>query len=76
MKLSVSLTDGDVALIDAYARESGLASRSAVVQLAVRHLRQASLEDDYDAAWREWESSGEEAAWAAATSDGLDRAAR
>ena len=76
MKLSISLSEEDVALLDAYAREAGLPSRSAVVQRAVRLLRHPDLEDDYAAAWDEWRSSGQEAEWEGTTADGLDDAPR
>lgn len=76
MKLSISLPDDDVAIIDAYVRAAGMPSRSAAVQRAVRMLRLPDLEQDYEAAWREWEYSGDEAAWAATTGDGLVDAAR
>ncbi len=76
MKLSLSLTESDVALLDEFARTSGLSSRSAAVQRAIRMLRLTDLEQDYAAAWDDWESSGEQAAWDAVTADGLDNAAR
>jgi Arc/MetJ-type ribon-helix-helix transcriptional regulator len=76
MKLSVSLSEEDVALLDEYARMSGLGSRSAALQHAVRLLRHAELEQDYAAAWEEWESSGELAAWEGAVGDGLTDEAR
>lgn len=76
MKLSVSVSEDDVALLDAYARASGLRSRSAALQHAIRLLRHAGLEEDYAAAWSEWESSGERAAWEGTAGDGLTVAAR
>jgi Arc/MetJ-type ribon-helix-helix transcriptional regulator len=76
MKLSVSLSDDDVAILDEYVRASGLRSRSAALQRAIRLLRHPYLEDDYAAAWDEWESSGERAAWDAVTADGLADVAR
>lgn len=76
MKLSVSLPDEDVAVLDDYARAQGLKSRSAAVQRAIRLLRHPDLEADYAAAWDEWEASGEEAAWETAAADGLADAAR
>jgi len=76
MKLSVSLSAQDVALLDQYARAAGLSSRSAAVQQAIRLLRLADLEDDYAAAWDEWESAGEQALWDATAADGLSSAAR
>lgn len=75
MKLSVSLSDEDVALLDEYARTSGLKGRSAVVQHALRLLRQAELEQDYAAAWGEWEGS-DGAAWDTTVADGLTDAPR
>jgi Arc/MetJ-type ribon-helix-helix transcriptional regulator len=76
MKLSVSLPDEDVALLDEYARTSGLKSRSAALHHAIRLLRHPDLEQDYTAAWNEWEASGEQADWDATAADGLARAAR
>ena len=76
MKLSVSLPDEDVAILDDYARSAGLRSRSAAVQYAIRLLRLPDLEQDYAAAWQEWESSGEQAAWDGTSADGLTDAAR
>ena len=76
MKLSVSLSDDDVALLDEYARTAGLKGRSAVIQHALRLLRQAELEEDYAAAWEEWESTGEQSAWDVTAGDGLVDAPR
>lgn len=75
MKLSISLPEEDVVLLDEYARVSGLRSRSAAVQHAIRLLKHADLEQEYTAAWQEWESSGERAAWDATSADGLADAA-
>lgn len=76
MKLSVSLPDEDVAILDEYARATGLTSRSAALQRAVRMLRHPDLEADYEAAWQEWEASGDEAEWAVTAADGVADAAR
>ncbi len=76
MKLSVSLSEQDVAVLDAYARAAGLRSRSAAVRHAIGLLPQADLEDDYAAAWEDWESSGERVAWETTTADGLIDAPR
>lgn len=76
MKLSVSLSSDEVAAVDAYARTTGLASRSAVIQHAIRLLEQSDLERDYEAAWEEWEASGEQAVWAGTASDEMADAAR
>lgn len=76
MKLSVSLPDEDIALLDEYVHSAGLASRSAAVQHAVRLLRHPYLERDYEAAWAEWDSSGEQTLWEGTAADGLADAAR
>jgi hypothetical protein len=44
VKLSISLSDEDVRLLDEYARSAGLASRSAAAQRAIRLLRNEDLE--------------------------------
>ena len=71
MKISVSLPDEDIALLDEHARRAGLQSRSAAVHQAVRLLGQRDLEIEYENAWGEWESSGERDAWENVTADGL-----
>lgn len=76
MKLSVSLPDEDVATLDEFARAAGLPSRSAALQHAVRLLRLPELERDYEAAWEEWEASGDYQAWDVAVADGIADAAR
>ncbi len=75
MKLSVSLPEEDVAVLDAYVREHALTSRSAALQKAVRMLKHPRLEQDYAEAWREWEGSGDQARWDTTVGDGLDDAA-
>ena len=76
MKLSISLSEDDLAVLDSYARSSGLRSRSAAIQHAIRLLRDADLEGDYTAAWDDWESSVDRAAWEGTVGDGLTDAAR
>lgn len=76
MKLSISLSEAEVALLDRYAKAAGLNSRSAAVQQAIRMLGDPELDDAYAAAWEEWEASGEAAAWENTASDGLSRAPR
>lgn len=76
MKLSVSLPDEDVAILDEFARTAGLPSRSAALQHAVRMLRLPDLEHDYEAAWQEWEDSSDQAAWSVTAADGTIDVAR
>jgi len=71
MKLSVSLSEEDVAFLDEYAEALKMSSRSAVVQRAVRLLRASGLAPAYADAWKEWEESGEAATWESAAADGL-----
>ncbi len=72
MKLSVSLPDGDVAFLDAYAREHGLDSRSGVLHEALALLRERAMSADYLAAWDEWADDADNAVWDSAAADGLD----
>ncbi|MEJ7892535.1 MAG: ribbon-helix-helix domain-containing protein [Solirubrobacteraceae bacterium] len=71
MKISVSLSEKDVAVLDEYARTSGVGTRSAAVQHAVRLLRHPHLGDQYEAAWKEWEESEDAALWDSTVGDGL-----
>ena len=76
MKLSVSLPEEDVEFLDEYAKGQGIASRSAVVQRAVRLLRATGLAPAYAAAWEEWEASGDAKAWDFVVGDGLETTRR
>lgn len=76
MKISVSLPEEDVAVLDEFARATGLPSRSAALRRAVAMLRLPQLERDYESAWQEWEASGEHEAWETSAADGLADAAR
>jgi Arc/MetJ-type ribon-helix-helix transcriptional regulator len=76
MKLSVSLPAEDVAALDEFARAAGLPSRSAALHHAVRMLRLPGLEQDYEAAWDEWQATGEQASWSVTAADGVADAAR
>ena len=71
MKLSISLPERDVDLLDEYVRTRRVKSRSAAVQRAVDLLRAVDLADDYAAAWAEWQAGGDESAWDRTTHDGL-----
>jgi hypothetical protein len=76
MKLSVSLSDEDVAALDAYVRRAGLSSRSAGLQRAVQMLRYPDLEDDYADAWAQWSTDECSGGWESTTGDGVADAAR
>ena len=76
MKISVSVPDRDLERLDRYVREAGLASRSAAIQRAIRLLDGDRLEQDYAAAFEEWDASGERDAWEAVAGDVIDRAPR
>lgn len=76
MKISVSLTESDLVALDEYAAQTGLASRSAAVQHAVRLLGASKLGDEYAAAWAEWDASGDAELWEQAVGDGLADAPR
>ncbi|WP_370333624.1 antitoxin [Mycolicibacterium hippocampi] len=76
MKLSVSLSGEDIAVLDDYIRRTGLPSRSAGVQRAVQMLRYPSLGEDYAEAWAEWFSAEGSEAWDDTVSDGVADAAR
>jgi Arc/MetJ-type ribon-helix-helix transcriptional regulator len=76
MKLSVSLSDEDVRVLDAYVKRTGLPSRSAAVQRAIRMLRYPALEEDYGNAWAEWSAAGEGDVWEDAMGDGFGDVAR
>lgn len=71
MKLSVSLPLEDVAVLDEHARRAELSSRSAALRDAIRLLRDVGLEQEYAAAWEEWQGSEDAAMWEATIGDGL-----
>jgi Arc/MetJ-type ribon-helix-helix transcriptional regulator len=75
VKLSVSLSEEDVAFVDDYVERTGAPSRSSALQRAIALLRTAELEEEYAAAFDEW-SATEEAAWDRAAADGLADEAR
>ena len=73
MKVPVSarLDAESVAFLDGIRESRGLGSRSEALELAIRSLRDATLEADYAAAMEEWPSA-EAAAWDDAVADGLE----
>ena len=71
MKLSISLKTEEVGFLDAYATSQGIASRSAVVRVALRLLRERELAGEYAAAFNEFDDETDEV-WEGAASDGLN----
>jgi Arc/MetJ-type ribon-helix-helix transcriptional regulator len=71
MKVSISIPQADVEFLDSYVHSRGMESRSAVVLMAVRMLRDADLADAYEDAWESWAESGDASAWETAAADGL-----
>lgn len=71
MKVSVSLPEEDVDFLDAYVAAERVGSRSAAVHRAVRLLRASELGPQYEAAFREWDESGDAAGWEDVVGDGL-----
>lgn len=76
MKLSISIPEEQVAALDRYAQRTGLPSRSAAIQQAIRVLGDRELEESYVEAWEEWNASGDAASWEITGADGLSDAAR
>lgn len=65
MKVSVSLSESDIAFLDTYASEHE-GTRSGALRQAVQLLRQRDLSNHYERAWRE-----DDGAWDSASADGL-----
>ncbi|QIM15939.1 antitoxin [Leucobacter insecticola] len=76
MKISVSLKQEELATLDRFVAETGLPSRSAGLQHAIRLLNGPKLELAYATAWNEWSNSEENDLWDQSVSDGLSDAAR
>jgi len=76
MKLSVTLSDEDIAVLDADVESVGLPSRSAGLQLGIRMLRHRALEDGYAQARDEWSAAGEDEIWEGVIGDEVSHAPR
>ena len=66
-KVSVSLSEADLAYLDTQTLAGRYASRSAAFQDAIRKLRESELADAYAEAFSEWDDD----AWDEAVGDGL-----
>lgn len=71
MKVSVSLSEEDLAFLDSVTSAGTYPSRSAAVAAAIHFLRNRGLVDDYAAAYAEWAESEDSADWDGATGDGI-----
>jgi Arc/MetJ-type ribon-helix-helix transcriptional regulator len=72
MKLSISVPDEQMALIDRVMTAQGLTSRSAAIQQGIELWLNQALVDDYAAAFKEWDRSGDSTAWETVVGDGLE----
>ncbi len=72
MKLSISLSEKDIAFIDKQIAENGELSRSAVIRKAVELLRDAEIERLYAEYYGEWWDEEESALWDVILADGLE----
>lgn len=72
MKVSVSLDQADLEILDRYVEREGLASRSAGVRTAIRRLHREDPREAYALAWRDWDDSGAASDWESTVADGLD----
>lgn len=70
VKLSVSMSDGDLEYLDKIAADMK-GNRSAAIHKLLRIQRELDAEDAYAQAFDEWERSGEDAIWHSAAHDGL-----
>jgi len=66
-KVSISLSDADIAYLDTQTLAGRYASRSAALQDAVRKLRESELADAYAEAFAEWSDD----VWDDALGEGL-----
>lgn len=71
VKLSISLSDDEVAFIDRCIARDLADSRSAVIQQALARLHTDTLTDAYASAWDEWSSADGEL-WDETVTDGVE----
>jgi metal-responsive CopG/Arc/MetJ family transcriptional regulator len=71
MKVSLSIPDEDIRFLDNFAREHGIASRSAAVQRSIAMLREVELKEQYKLAMREWRDSPDSELWERTAGDGI-----
>ncbi|WP_062518827.1 ribbon-helix-helix domain-containing protein [Demequina silvatica] len=75
VKLSISLPEDDIKVLDALVAAGAASNRSAAVHSAIERLVEAERERELEAqlidAMREWKDSGEHAAWDGVAGDGV-----
>lgn len=71
MKVSLSIPDEDVRFLDNFARDHGIASRSAAVQRSIALLRDMELKEQFKIAMKEWRDSPDSELWESTVGDGL-----
>ena len=71
MKISVSLSEDDVAFLDAVAQSPAFDSRSAALHEAIKLMKLEQLKDAYAQADAEWYDFGDAELWDSTVGDGL-----
>lgn len=71
MKISVSLSQGEIEVLDSFVEREGLSSRSAGVQRAIELLEGPALAAAYADEFADWDRSDERVLWDRAAADGL-----
>jgi Arc/MetJ-type ribon-helix-helix transcriptional regulator len=72
MKLSISVPDEQMELLDRIVEQRCLASRSAAIQEAIDLLLNNALVADYKAAFADWDDTADATNWDAVAGDGLE----
>lgn len=76
MKVTIDLSQDDIAFLDAYAKRHKADGRSDAATKAVELLRFSELGPAYERAWDDWHKSGESAVWSGADKDAYDPESR
>lgn len=71
VKLSVSLSDEAVQILDRFIDARSIPSRSAAIQTAIMQLEMPDLAQAYMTAADEWENGEDSSIWEEAVGDGL-----
>lgn len=71
IKISISLADETLEVLDRYIAREHVSSRSAAIQLAIARLASSNLSQEYAQAFEEWGETEEETLWNQTTGDAL-----